>query len=90
MVTANKKAGDAFRDEIAEMFSKAGYGVRKEVGKVTPFGVRRIDIEVSSPLGKVLGGIETKLGQSRYTPSQRAKDAWLGIMGYIVNLVRGP
>jgi hypothetical protein len=58
--------------------------------KRTPFGFRIIDIEITSPEGKVLGGIETKWGRSRYLSSQRAKDAWLlWFEDYIVNVVRG-
>ena len=61
-----------------------------EVYKKTPFGKRFIDIEVSQN-GKVLGGIETKVGGSRYTPLQRAKDLWLWYRdGYKVNVVRNP
>jgi RHS repeat-associated protein len=87
-ILANKVKGDLFRDEIAAQFEKGGYQVEKEVVKRTPFGARRIDIEVSKG-GKVLGGIETKSGPfSRYTPWQRAKDAWLTLTGYIVQLVR--
>lgn len=85
---ANKIAGDAFRDEIAELFKRAGYQVRTEVTKRTPFGVRRIDIEVSRG-GRVLGGIETKTGRSRYTAAQRAKDKALKLLeNYTVDVVR--
>ena len=87
-VQANKAKGDAFRDEVADMFQKAGYNVETEVVKKTPFGVRRIDVEVSDASGTVLGGIETKVGGSRYTASQRTKDAWLQMQGYIVDLMR--
>jgi RHS repeat-associated protein len=84
----NKKIGDAYRDEIADRLKEAGYEVEKEVVKKTPFGSRRIDIEVSKD-GRILGGIETKTGGSRYLPSQRAKDAWLlRFLDYIVNVVR--
>lgn len=39
--------------------------------------------------GRVLGGIEVKLGSGRYRAIQRAKDAYLRIVhGYVVNLVR--
>jgi hypothetical protein len=38
--------------------------------------------------GKVLGGIETKSGNSPYEPSQRAKDKWLEQNGYPVDVVR--
>jgi len=87
-VTLNKEAGDAFRDEIADQFEKAGYEVEKEVVKETPFGLRKMDIQVSKD-GQVLGGIETKVGGSRYLPSQRAKDEWLRrTQGYPVNVVR--
>lgn len=88
LVTINRVRGDAFRDEIADLLENAGRQVRTEVYKRTPFGPRRIDIEVSLN-GKVLGGIETKVGGSPYTPSQRAKDMWLRLIhGYRVNVVR--
>ncbi len=87
-LSKNKAKGDAFRDEIAELFEKNGYEVEKEVTKKTPFGNRRLDMEVKKD-GKVLGGIETKTGDSPYKPSQRAKDKWLQIFErYFVDLVR--
>jgi hypothetical protein len=65
-----------------------GLDVQKEVTKHTPFGRRVIDVEVSKD-GKVLGGIETKVGGSRYEASQRAKDEWLKrAQDYPVNVVR--
>lgn len=72
---ANKAVGDAFRDEIADLMETAGYDVKTEVTKSTPLGDRRIDIEISKN-GNVLGGIETKVGGSRYHSAQR-KDWWL-------------
>jgi hypothetical protein len=58
--------------------------------KRTPFGPRYIDIDVSYN-GVNLGGIETKLGNARYTASQRAKDTWLKIWdNYPVQVVRKP
>ena len=85
---ANKANGDRFRDEIADRMRKEGYEVETEVYKRTMLGGRRIDIEVSLN-GKVLGGIETKFGGSRYLPSQRAKDYLLKHLdGYTVNVVR--
>ncbi|OYU96713.1 MAG: hypothetical protein CFE21_00045 [Bacteroidetes bacterium B1(2017)] len=90
LVQLNKKAGDEFRDELAEALKNAGRDVEKEVYKQTPFGGRIIDIEVKME-GKVLGGIETKLGKSPYKPSQRAKDFWLKkVKGYQVDVVREP
>jgi RHS repeat-associated protein len=86
-ILANKAAGDAFRDEIADALKASGRDVEKEVVKQTPFGRRVIDVEVSQG-GKVLGGVETKVGESRYLPSQRAKDEWLRQQGYPVNVVR--
>ena len=88
-VLKNKARGDAFRDEIADLMKKEGRDVQTEVTKKTPFGRRVIDVEVSKD-GKVLGGIETKTGKSRYLPSQRAKDEWLRQNGYPVNVVRDP
>jgi RHS repeat-associated protein len=86
-VQQNREIGNKFRDEIADLLQKEGLDVVKEVYKRTIFGKRFIDIEVSKG-GQVLGGIETKTGNSAYTTSQRAKDAWLRLQGYIVNLVR--
>jgi hypothetical protein len=69
---------------------KAGRDVATEVYKPTPFGKRFIDIEVSQD-GTVLGGIETKVGSSRYGPLQQLKDWWLtNIEGYPVNVARSP
>jgi RHS repeat-associated protein len=88
-VQANKAAGDAFRDQIAAGLRAEGRQVTTEVVKKTPFGPRRVDIEVADANGRVLGAVETKVGGSRYTPSQRAKDTWLKLVkDYIVNLVR--
>jgi RHS repeat-associated protein len=89
-VQANKAAGDAWRDEVAEGLQQEGREVSTEVTKKTPFGVRRVDIEVKYG-GKVQGGIETKVGGSPYTPAQRIKDLWLEkVEGYPVNVVRKP
>jgi hypothetical protein len=88
-VTTNQIAGNAFRDEVAGLLRSAGYEVRTEVSKSTIFGRRVIDIDVWKN-GVNLGGIETKLGSSVYHAAQRAKDAWLQLNGYIVNVVRGP
>lgn len=44
---------------------------------------------LASPDGTILGGIETKFGNSRYLSSQRAKDNWLYMMeNYPINVVR--
>lgn len=86
-VQANKIAGDAFRDEIADAFENNGYEAVIEVGKKTPFGRRVIDVEISKN-GEVLGGIEAKVGKSRYLPWQRAKDEYLRRKGYPVQVVR--
>ena len=88
LVTRNKIAGDAFRDEIAGLLKSSGRQVELEVYKRTPLGKRYIDIDVWLS-GRSLGGIETKFGGSRYIPTQRAKDAWLRIVkDYPVNVVR--
>jgi len=88
-VQANKAKGDAFRDDVADRLEAEGFDVRKEAVKNTPFGQRRIDIEVSKD-GEVLGGVETKAGpNARYNPSQRAKDAYLqAAEDYPVTVVR--
>jgi RHS repeat-associated protein len=87
-VQAGQLKGNAWRDELADLFRQQGYDVRTEVYKKTIFGKRFIDIEVARD-GEVLGGIEAKVGQSRYRATQRAKDAWLWVtQGYRVNVVR--
>jgi hypothetical protein len=87
-VTLNQMAGNAFRDEIAGLFRAAGYQVETEVTKWTIFGRRVIDIDVWKA-GVNLGGIETKWGGAVYNAAQQAKDAWLKMGGYVVNVVRG-
>ncbi len=65
-----------------------GRKVLPEVFKKTPFGGRRVDLDVWHE-GRNLGGIEVKSGLSRYHASQRAKDFWLKHFDdYIVNVVR--
>jgi RHS repeat-associated protein len=87
-VLLNKAAGDAFRDSVAAAMQQAGYDVKAEVYKSTGLGARYIDVDVSKN-GVNLGGIETKVGSSAYTTSQRAKDAWLRYTtGYIVSVLR--
>jgi RHS repeat-associated protein len=87
-VQQNKAVGDALRDEVADALEGAGREVKTEVTKQTPFGPRRVDIEVSHN-GKVLGGVETKANTSRYLSSQRAKDWYLRhVKKYPVNVVR--
>jgi hypothetical protein len=91
-VIKNQIAGNAYRDEVASFMKANGRDVVTEVSKKTPFGIRYIDIEVSID-GKVLGGIETKTGGSRYLPMQRIKDIWLDLNtpgGYPVQVVRKP
>lgn len=88
-VVRNRAAGNAFRDQVADLLRSAGRDVTTEVYKRTPFGGRFIDIEVGLD-GETLGGVETKLGGSPYTAAQQLKDWWLGTQGYIVNVVRGP
>lgn len=78
-----------FRDELAEALEAEGRTVYKEVYKRTPFGKRYMDIDVWHN-GVNLGGIETKVGGSRYLPLQRLKDFWLWAGGYPVQLVRKP
>lgn len=70
-VTANRLAGNAFRDEIAGLLKAEGRDVSTEVYKSTPFGKRFIDIEVSKD-GQVLGSIETNL-EGRNTRQRRGK-----------------
>jgi len=94
-VQQNKVAGDAWRDEYAQILRDSlpsGYTVRSEVeGQIryeTPFGPRDVDLEIIDPSGKVLGGIETKAGGADRKTSQYAKDEWLRLKrGYAVTVV---
>ena len=50
-----------------------------EIAVKTPFGRRVMDILAERNGGLV--NFETKLGSSRYLPSQRAKDWWISNVG---------
>lgn len=89
LVQANRTAGNLFRDELATALRAEGRTVYTEVYKKTPFGARYMDLEVWHK-GVNLGGIEAKVGGSRYLPLQKLKDAWLGTQGYPVQLIRKP
>lgn len=86
----NKGLGDAWRDQVAGEFDQMPNRMADiEVTKMTPFGLRRVDVEVSDGNGQVLGGIETKFAGSPYTVMQQWKDMWLWYtQGYRVDLVR--
>ncbi len=88
-VQDNKKNGDEYRDQVAKEIEALGNSTKTEVTKKTPFGQRKVDIEVTKE-GKVVGGVETKTGDSRYLPSQQAKDEYLKSTGYDVVVVRKP
>jgi len=88
-VLENQAIGNAARDELAKGLEKHGRLVRKEVTKQTPFGPRRIDIEVEH--NGQMHGIEVKKGlKARYRTKQRIKDDWLRANGYHVDVVRFP
>jgi RHS repeat-associated protein len=88
----NQGLGNGWRDQVAaEMDSLPNRVANTEVYKWTPFGRRFIDVEVSDESGQVLGGIETKFGDSPYTVLQEWKDMWLQyFQGYRVNVLRYP
>ncbi|UZT99167.1 type IV secretion protein Rhs [Chryseobacterium fluminis] len=87
LVQANRTAGNAFRDELADALRAEGKVVKTEVYKKTPYGKRYMDIQVKMPNGKS-AGIETKVGGSRYHTLQKLKDDWLRANGYPVQVVR--
>ena len=88
-VQRNRNVGNSFRDEVATVFESQGRTVSKEVYKSTPFGARFMDLEISNSKGTILGGVETKVGGSPYTLSQRAKDYYLKtVHNYPVNVIR--
>ncbi len=83
----NKKTGDDFRDFIADVFEALGYDVDTEVSYNTPHGRRDVDVETRR--GGRSGGIETKVNDSPYKPSQRRKDGWLNRNGrYPTRVIR--
>ena len=79
-VLANQAAGNAFRDATAARLEGEGWNIADTEFRVnTPFGIRVTDI-----LGERNGdycGFETKLGGSRYLPSQMAKDTYISRFG---------
>ena len=93
-VTLNRAAGNAWRDELADLMRQIpGRVVNKEVYKWTPFGKRFIDVDIrvaGEEFEMYLGGIEAKAGAARYGPWQRLKDLWLGYQNYPVTVVRKP
>jgi hypothetical protein len=91
LIQANRAAGNLFRDQLADALRAEGRTVYTEVFKKTPFGPRYMDLDVWLD-GVNLGGIEAKVGGSRYHTLQRLKDAWLGAQKnpYPVQLVRKP
>lgn len=87
-VTKNRIVGNRLRDVVKGTLEAEGRKVFPEVLKNTPFGGRRVDLDVWLE-GKNLGGVEVKSGLSRYLASQRAKDFWLKHFDdYVVNVVR--
>lgn len=87
-VTRNRIVGNRLRDDIGRALEGEGRKVIPEVLKDTPFGGRRVDLDVWHG-GENVGGVEVKSGLSRYLASQRAKDFWLKHFNdYIVNVVR--
>jgi RHS repeat-associated protein len=79
-VLINQTAGNAFRDATAARLEREGWTVlTTEFTLTTPLGVRVVDI-LAEREGTIVG-FETKLGGSRYLPSQRAKDRWIMELG---------
>ncbi|MBX7195152.1 MAG: HINT domain-containing protein [Sandaracinaceae bacterium] len=82
----NKVNGDLFRDEVGDFLRAEGFLVRTEV----PFfgGRRRMDVMLYHPgTGAPLAGIETKLGSSAHSGSQRAWDdlsRWTGLPIFVI------
>ena len=89
-VQLNQRTGNMFRDQMARNLEAMGLGVLKEVRFNTPFGARYQDLVVfNKQTGEILGNIETKTGNSRYTSSQQAKDTWIRMtQGITTTVVR--
>jgi hypothetical protein len=73
-IQLSKIAGNAFEESIAQTFRMLGLGARTQVTYRTALGTRYADVVVSHQ-GVDLFIIEAKLGASRYTAMQTAKDA---------------
>jgi RHS repeat-associated protein len=83
----NKRTGDDFRDFLRDVFEGLGYDVAPgEPFFRTPGGRRFIDIGLS--MGGWIGGIEAKVNDSPYKPSQRRADDFLRRRGYPVRVIR--
>jgi RHS repeat-associated protein len=79
-ILANQAAGNAFRDATANRLTAEGWNiVGTEVRVNTPLGVRITDI-LAERNGDLVG-FETKVGASRYLPSQIAKDTYISRFG---------
>jgi hypothetical protein len=88
-LAANRQRGIDFENWLAEGFRSLGFLVEQQVYKKTFFGKRFIDLMIYDSDGQLVGGIEAKTGDSRYTPYQRACDAWLSIFeGISITVVR--
>jgi hypothetical protein len=79
-VLLNRAAGNAFRDATAAALQADGWTIlATELRVNTPLGVRVTDI-LAERNGSI-AGFETKLGGSRYLPSQIAKDTYISRFG---------
>lgn len=76
-ITANRARGiKAEKRALEAIRSTPGVSnVQKQVYYSTPFGRRYVDIQYT--VGHRTRIVEVKTGGSRYTPLQRAKDAWI-------------
>jgi hypothetical protein len=89
-VLRNRQAGLEFESALAELFETAGFTVERHVTFHTPFGVRYADLVLKRG-DELVGIVEAKLGNSAYTASQRAKDAYISVTSGIKTIVvRGP
>jgi hypothetical protein len=79
-VLENQRAGNAFRDSVATQLQEQGFNIiGTELRVNTSLGTRVVDI-LAERNGFVVA-FETKLGSSRYLPTQFAKDQWIERFG---------
>ncbi len=75
----SKPTGNDFRDFLAILYEILGNAVGIEVPYDTPYGERKVDIELSKDGNR--SAVEAKVNDSDYNKKQRMKDNWLNRNG---------
>ena len=75
-VLRNARRGRQLEEQLVRFYEGHGWSVRYNRARMTPYGLRRVDLELSRG-GRILRRIEAKVGSSPYTRMQQLKDTWL-------------